>query len=67
LRARPAGEAAVRPGPGGPATVQLDPPGRQGVDRLRLRFGIDDQGDLQVEVEDLETQARQQLRLGPVR
>lgn len=55
LRSRPAGQAGVRPWPRQPAPLQLDPPGRQGVDRLRLRFSIDADADLVVDSHDLET------------
>jgi hypothetical protein len=51
-----------------PAPLPLASPGRRGVDRLRLRFGIDADGQLVVEGEDLEESGRiGPIRLGPVR
>jgi hypothetical protein len=51
--------------------VRLARPGRQGDDRLRLRFGIDSDGLLWLEGEDLQAggvePAIGPLRLGPVR
>jgi molecular chaperone DnaK (HSP70) len=71
LRGRPAGEARVEPWSAAPTLVPLAPPGRRGVDRLRLRFGIDAEGTLVVEGDDLEVEAPEgrlgPLRLGPVR
>jgi molecular chaperone DnaK (HSP70) len=68
LRHRPTGQPSVDPWPRQPAPLPLDPPGRQGQDRLRLRFWIDDSSELQLEVIDLETPANnRRLALGPVR
>jgi hypothetical protein len=67
LRQRPAGEAQVTPWTL-PLTVPLDPPGRLGVDRLRLRFAIDAHSRLTVEIVDLERpdHPRGHHRLAPV-
>ena len=54
LRSREAGAAAVTPWAAQPEPLLLQPPGRQGQDRLRLRFGIDDHCRLQVTIDDLE-------------
>ncbi|MFM8604442.1 MAG: Hsp70 family protein, partial [Cyanobium sp.] len=71
LRSRPAGEARVRPWSGSPLQLPLATPGRQGDDRLRLRFGIDADGRLQLEGEDLQVGGAAlpigPLQLGPVR
>jgi molecular chaperone DnaK (HSP70) len=71
LRSRPAGEAQVRPWSAEPRLLALATPGRQGVDRLRLRFAIDAEGTLAVEGEDLEVVGPEgrfgPLPLGPVR
>jgi hypothetical protein len=53
-----------------PEPLPLKPPGRRGIDRLRLRFAIDADGRLTVEVEDLEQPAGaagSRRILGPVR
>ena len=71
LRSRPAGEARVSAWSGAPLRLPLDPPGRRGDDRLRLRFHIDANGDLQLEGEDLLASGGAggigPQRLGPVR
>jgi molecular chaperone DnaK (HSP70) len=68
LRERPAGAARVEAWSPLPAPLPLAAPGRRGVDRLRLRFGIDAAGQLVVEGEDLEEASRiGPIRLGPVR
>lgn len=68
LRQRPAGDPAVTPWLR-PLTVPLAPPGRQGVDRLRLRFAVDASSQLTVEIEDLDhpDQPPGGHLLGPVR
>jgi molecular chaperone DnaK (HSP70) len=71
LRGRPAGEARVEPWSAAPRLLPLATPGRQGEDRLRLRFAIDPEGTLAVEGEDLEVAGPEgqfgPWRLGPVR
>ncbi len=68
LRARPAGSPEVRPWARQPEPLPLDPPGRQGEDRLRLRFSIDAGGQLLLEGLDLGTgEALPPQRLGTVR
>ena len=69
LRSREAGPGAVTPWSVQPEPLLLTPPGRQGQDRLRLRFGIDDRCRLQVSIDDLEAGGSQpQLRdLGTLR
>jgi hypothetical protein len=68
LRDRPAGAARVEAWSPLPAPLPLVSPGRRGIDRLRLRFGIDATGQLVVEGEDLEETGRiGPIRLGPVR
>ena len=68
LRQRPAGEPDVTPWTQ-PMTVPLVPAGRQGVDRLKLRFAIDAHSRLTVEIEDLDHPGHPPARhrLGPVR
>ena len=71
LRSRQAGEARVHPWSGSPLRLTLATPGRRGDDRLRLRFGIDADGLLRLEGEDLQAEgvgpAIGPLQLGPVR
>jgi molecular chaperone DnaK (HSP70) len=68
LRVRPAGEERVRPWTHQPEPLPLVPPGQQGQDRLRLRFAIDDQGQLVLDSEDLLSgEARPPRILGRVR
>ena len=68
LRLRPAGEARVCPWAQQPAPLPLQPPGRRGEDRLRLRFQIDSSGELLLEGDDLSSGAAlARRRLGPVR
>lgn len=68
LRRRPAGEARVEPWSVQPLPLPLSPPGERGVDRLRLRFGIDEQAHLTLVCEDLLTGAiHAPAVLGPVR
>jgi molecular chaperone DnaK (HSP70) len=68
LRRRPAGEARVEPWSAEPLPLPLSPPGDRGVDRLRLRFGIDEQARLTLVSEDLLTGVIQApVVLGPVR
>jgi len=51
-----------------PRPLQLDPPGQQGQDRLRLRFSIKATGELVLEGDDLATgHALPVQPLGPVR
>ena len=63
--------AALTPWSGAPRLLSLATAGRQGEDRLRLRFSIDTDGMLVVEGEDLEMEGSAGLfgpfRLGPVR
>jgi molecular chaperone DnaK (HSP70) len=68
LRGTNAGEARVRPWPDQPAPLPLDPPGRQGEDRLRLRFSINASAELELESTDLRTGLTLPVqRLGRVR
>jgi hypothetical protein len=68
VRRRPAGEARIDPWARQPAPLPLDPPGERGLDRLRLRFGIDAEGQLVLASEDLLSGATTApLVLGPVR
>ncbi|MFM7267922.1 MAG: Hsp70 family protein [Cyanobium sp.] len=68
LRLRPAGEVAVDAWEQQPPPQPLQPPGVRGGDRLRLRFGIDGEGQLTLEGEDLLSGAAlPRRRLGPVR
>jgi len=53
LRPALAGEASVRAWPQQPDPLPLDPPGRQGEDRLRLRFWINVNAELELECTDL--------------
>lgn len=69
LRNRAAGPPQVTPWPQQPPPLVVDPPGRQGEDRLLLRFGIDTDAQLCLEVQDLAHCDRPATvqRLGPVR
>ncbi len=68
VRRRPAGEARTEPWSRQPPPVTLDPPGTCGIDRLRLRFSIDAEGQLLLESEDLLGGTITAARvLGPVR
>ncbi len=68
VRRRPAGEARTEPWSHQPAPLALEPPGRCGIDRLKLSFSIDDQGQLLLESEDLLSGTVAAARvLGPVR
>jgi hypothetical protein len=68
LRAQTAGDPAVTRWPAGPAPLALTSPGQSGVDRLRLRFRIDSEGQLRVSCHDLATGEELPERpLGPVR
>jgi molecular chaperone DnaK (HSP70) len=68
LRGASAGETKVRPWPEQPAPLPLDPPGRQGEDRLRLRFTINANAELELESTDLRTGLTLPVqRLGVVR
>ena len=66
-----AGSSRVEPWAPSPLPVRLNPPGERGVDRLRLRFSIDPDGQLVVVAEDLQasdaTSSMGPWRLGPVR
>ncbi|MEB3352819.1 MAG: Hsp70 family protein [Cyanobacteriota bacterium] len=53
LRVRGAGDPSVVPWDRQPDALPLDPPGRRGQDRLRLRFTIDGQGQLVMDSDDL--------------
>jgi len=53
LRSAAAGDADVRAWPQQPAPLPLHPPGQQGEDRLRLRFSINAQAELELEGTDL--------------
>lgn len=67
LRKRGPGPAPVEPWERQPDSLPLNPPGRQGVDRMRLHFSIDGQGQLVMESEDLLGGSRGPTRrLGPV-
>ena len=68
LRQRRAGRAQVIPWRDHPCAIALDPPGKQGVDRLKLDFVINGQGQLTAEITDLATGASLgERRFGPVR
>jgi len=68
LRQRPAGEAAVEAWPRQPQALPLEPAASAGVDRLRLRFRIDAEGQLQLQAEDLlSATALPERSLGSVR
>ncbi len=68
LRRRPAGEAAVEPWGQQPDPLPLEPAASAGVDRLRLRFRIDAEGQLRLQAEDLRSGAALPERaLGRVR
>ena len=69
LRSRGAGSPRVEPWAAPAEPLALQPPGRRGVDRLSLRFAIDADGRLTLEVEDLERPGAVVSRrvLGPVR
>jgi molecular chaperone DnaK (HSP70) len=68
IRPIAAGSAQVRPWPAPALVVPLSPPGPPGVDRLRLRFAINAQAELELEGEDLLTGTPLPRRVvGPVR
>jgi molecular chaperone DnaK (HSP70) len=68
LRRAAAGQAWVKPWPQQPPPLPLDPPGRQGEDRLRLRFSISSGAELELHYTDLLSgSAAPPRRLGPVR
>ncbi len=68
LRRRPAGAAQVEPWPLPPPALSLATAGQSGVDRLRLRFSINDEGILILEgVDLLNGQRHGPTPLGPVR
>ncbi|MCS5698411.1 Hsp70 family protein [Cyanobium sp. FGCU-52] len=69
LRSRAAGSPRVEPWLAPVEPLPLQPPGHRGVDRLALRFAIDADGRLTLEVEDLEKPGAGFGRrvLGPVR
>ena len=66
-----AGSSRVEPWPTAPVSFQLSPPGERGVDRLRLQFSIDQDGQLVVVADDLKRSdgfcGKAPRRLGPVR
>jgi hypothetical protein len=47
----------VRPWSDDPIVLPLSPPGEAGVDRLRLRFSINDRGELVMAADDLLTRS----------
>jgi len=53
LRAALAGEASVRPWPRQPPPLPLEPAGRPGEDRMRLRFSINARAELELDCTDL--------------
>ena len=68
LRQHRAGRAQVIAWRDQPSAIALDPPGEQGVDRLKLDFVINGQGQLTAEITDLATGASLgERRFGPVR
>ena len=68
IRPRQAGAPPVRPWSREPIRLPLIPPGDAGVDRLRLRFSINDRSELELDGEDVLTQTPlPRLVLGMVR
>jgi hypothetical protein len=68
LRQRQAGRAQVIPWSDQPSAIALDPPGQQGVDRLKLSFAITAEGQLKADIADLATGVDLGERIfGPVR
>ena len=68
LRQRQAGRAQVIPWSDKPSAIALDPPGQQGVDRLKLSFAITAEGQLKADIADLATGVDLGERIfGPVR
>ena len=68
IRPRQAGMPQVQPWAVPPIQLPLNPPGSIGVDRLRLHFSINGEGQLELEGDDLLVgQALPRLVLGPVR
>jgi len=68
LSRREAGESRVEPWSRQPAGLPLEPPGSRGVDRLRLRFGINEQAQLTMASEDLVSgRVNEPISLGSVR
>lgn len=68
LRGRAAGDPKVIPWQEAPPPLPLASPGRAGIDRLRLRFRIDPQGQLRLQAQDIESGRNlPEQCLGPVR
>ncbi|MFM1799184.1 MAG: hypothetical protein RLZZ117_1462 [Cyanobacteriota bacterium] len=57
IRPVEAGAPRVRPWSDDPIVLPLSPPGEAGVDRLRLRFSINDRGELVMAADDLLTRS----------
>jgi hypothetical protein len=68
LQEQPAGEISHKPWPGDALVLPLEPAGEKGEDCLRLRWSIDSEAQLQLEIKDLRSgQAWSHPRLGAVR
>ena len=68
LQEQTGGEVSHRPWPSDPLVLPLDPAGDQGEDCLRLRWSIDAEAQLQLEINDLRSgQTWTQPMLGAVR
>ncbi|AII48557.1 molecular chaperone DnaK [Synechococcus sp. KORDI-52] len=68
LQEQTAGEVSHQAWPGAPLVLPLDPAGERGEDCLRLRWSIDGQAQLQLEINDLRSgQAWAYPTLGAVR
>ena len=53
LQEQAAGEVSHKPWPGDPLVLPLEPTGEQGEDCLRLRWSINEEAQLQLEINDL--------------
>ena len=53
LQEQTGGEVSHRPWPGEPLVLPLEPAGEQGMDCLQLRWSIDGEAQLQLEIKDL--------------
>jgi hypothetical protein len=68
LQEQTAGEVSHQPWPGTELVLPLEPAGEQGEDCLRLRWSIDQEAQLQLEINDLRSgQSWSHPRLGAVR